>query len=577
MMRIRGLDFSSAESSDKKNTVVECDLDGRRLEVATVRRLDRPEDVKDALREPGPWAIGIDFPFGLPRPFVEAVGWGSTWQEYVHRSRLLTWERLKAEISAFRAARPTGQKHPLRHTDSRAGALSPLMTDGIPVARMFQLAAPWLMDSGCRVIPLLDGEPDRVVVEAYPKLVASRLIGKYKYKDGSDGAATREARETLLSRLRRGDVSEAYGVDVVMSRDVFAECLDDAHGDVLDSLLCAIQAAWAFGERDRGWGMPSDTDALEGSIADPAVLSGEPVPSLPRGSFNSSRTRVRPVVRQLLRRDPSGTDWLPRLLRLATRNPRYGQALADRPGEIVAGSCDPRTVRGPEGSVEDIEGCFERSLAPPEALLGWCLKNPTRLRPPDGANGKVSQAAQRLRGRLFSTDPVEQRAATDEGLALLRGGKAKASKGAWWAFEGYTSVDCCIQTDRLLLLIEGKRLESPSALVAWVTPRNQVARNLEVAEQAAKEAGCPDYAVLMVGPTGAAGPTDSELRRSWPHLEPEKKDELMAHYLGATSWQAVCGATGIDYAALPVTVDDLQQPGCAVNAASSPEDARSDH
>jgi hypothetical protein len=29
----------------------------------------------------------------------------------------------------------------------------------------------------------------------------------------------------------------------------------------------------------------------------------------------------------------------------------------------------------------------------------------------------------------------------------------------WWAFEGFTSVDCCLESESALLFIEGKRTE----------------------------------------------------------------------------------------------------------------------
>ena len=38
--------------------------------------------------------------------------------------------------------------------------------------------------------------------------------------------------------------------------------------------------------------------------------------------------------------------------------------------------------------------------------------------------------------------------------SLNRNGPEK-SAGQWWAFEGFTEVDCCLQTDKLVLLIEG--------------------------------------------------------------------------------------------------------------------------
>jgi hypothetical protein len=48
----------------------------------------------------------------------------------------------------------------------------------------------------------------------------------------------------------------------------------DPSADALDSLLCAVQASWAFGKRDDGWGVPPECDPNEGWILDPALLTG---------------------------------------------------------------------------------------------------------------------------------------------------------------------------------------------------------------------------------------------------------------------------------------------------------------
>ena len=66
-------------------------------------------------------------------------------------------------------------------------------------------------------------------------------------------------------------IREDYGfsVDVPM-------CLaDDPTGDHLDALLCCIQAAWAWTQRDRDYGAPTETDPLEGWIADPLVCENQ--------------------------------------------------------------------------------------------------------------------------------------------------------------------------------------------------------------------------------------------------------------------------------------------------------------
>jgi hypothetical protein len=37
--------------------------------------------------------------------------------------------------------------------------------------------------------------------------------------------------------------------------------------------LCAVQAAWAYREREEGYGVPQECDPNEGWIVDPALLA----------------------------------------------------------------------------------------------------------------------------------------------------------------------------------------------------------------------------------------------------------------------------------------------------------------
>jgi len=47
--------------------------------------------------------------------------------------------------------------------------------------------------------------------------------------------------------------------------------IQDGSGDRLDALLCAAQAGWAYTQRDRSFGIPKDSDPLEGWIVDPLL------------------------------------------------------------------------------------------------------------------------------------------------------------------------------------------------------------------------------------------------------------------------------------------------------------------
>ena len=43
--------------------------------------------------------------------------------------------------------------------------------------------------------------------------------------------------------------------------------IDDGRGDLLDAVLCALQAAWAWRCGDADYGLPQQLDPLEGWIA----------------------------------------------------------------------------------------------------------------------------------------------------------------------------------------------------------------------------------------------------------------------------------------------------------------------
>jgi hypothetical protein len=176
-----------------------------------------------------------------------------------------------------------------------------------------------------------------------------------------------------------------------------------------------------------------------------------------------------------------------------------------------------------------------------------------------------------MRAALCDSDSGPRREeAVRQALSELNAVGVEGAAFKWWAFEGFTSVDCCLETDRLVLFIEGKRLEPPAATVSWITPRHQIARNLEVAAQYAARSE-RDFAVLLVGPDGCSDVTAVDLKPSWPHLDERSRDELLARFLGITSWRELCRVTGLAYDELPITTEDAHP---VVTARSSVEFGR---
>jgi hypothetical protein len=74
-MRIYGIDFTSRPSCAKPITCLACTLTpGRRLVAGELITWADFDGFEAALRRPGPWVAGIDFPFGQARRFVENIG-----------------------------------------------------------------------------------------------------------------------------------------------------------------------------------------------------------------------------------------------------------------------------------------------------------------------------------------------------------------------------------------------------------------------------------------------------------------------------------------------------------------------
>lgn len=262
------------------------------------------------------------------------------------------------------------------------------------------------------------------------------------------------------------------------------------------------------------------------------------------GQYNSSITRVRPVFRQLIHRDT--TEWLNVFLGLFS-GPQAEQ-LKGETGKILPTCIQSRRFHDKAlKKTYDLENSFEARIAPTQSFLRWLIENPDQM---VWSNIKTSQQTTDARKALFAGDRKIQRIALD--LLAAKGPEKSAHK--WWAFEGFTEVDCLIETDKLLLAIEGKRTEEgPSRSISWYPQRNQVVRNLEVVQ--AKAAGKP-FGVILVDEKGDFRLSEQDVNNSLPHLSPVQRQALTHHFLGTTTWQKICEATGLDYSKLPHTIHE---------------------
>lgn len=269
-----GIDFTSAPRRKKPITVARCSLSGEELSLEEVEAFTSLEEFTGLLHRDGPWAAGMDFPFGLPREFVEAMGWPWDWSRYVALIADMTFTEFEAHVARFRESRSPGLKHPLRAADRLANSISPLMLVGVPVGRMFFRGAPLLLTAELNVVPCRPGMPDRTAFEAYPALLARRVIGKTPYKNDTPAKQTgaqREARLAVLRGLKDAALRRLYGVSVTLSKTHRESLVEDPTGDRLDALVCAIQAVWAYRRRRQGYGVPIGADPPAGWIADPEL------------------------------------------------------------------------------------------------------------------------------------------------------------------------------------------------------------------------------------------------------------------------------------------------------------------
>ena len=135
---------------------------------------------------------------------------------------------------------------------------------------MFFEGAPRLRRSGVTIPGLQDGDPERIVVEAYPGVLARTLIGKRPYKHDTKAKQTpaqHQARQDIFEALTSDALKDSHGITVKAAPGI----INDPGADHLDALLCAVQAAWAWTQRTNNYGAPHDLDQLEGWIADPSL------------------------------------------------------------------------------------------------------------------------------------------------------------------------------------------------------------------------------------------------------------------------------------------------------------------
>lgn len=288
-----GVDFSCAPSARKPIVAAW----GRRH--GAVVRLEALEPVTtlagfEALLSPTHpraaegWVGGFDFPFGLPRVFVDALRadaglpLAGTQALIQHlRERCQDRQAFQRLIDGWgqgwgMGTRPATLPH--RRCDTAMAGVSstsPLQTRYVPVGKMY-FEGLWRLTQADVQLPGLHEPPPgsnavrRLAFEAYPGLLAHEILGRQSYKTDSRDqvdAARLVQRLNLIDALEQGRTRLGLRLKLTPAqRDHLAS---DPQGDRVDAMLCLLQAGWAqlrLAEGDARAGQPQDMDPVEGWI-----------------------------------------------------------------------------------------------------------------------------------------------------------------------------------------------------------------------------------------------------------------------------------------------------------------------
>ena len=261
-----GVDFSSAPGARKPIVVARGVRAGNVLRLQGLEAIASLAGFEALLAAAGPWLGAFDFPFGLPRAFVQSQGLGASAQEVVEEVHLRCSTRMafRSLVDAWGQTQPAGQRLLHRVTDTALPGVrstSPLQTRYVPVGFMYYEGFSRLVSAGVHLPGLRPADLHRCALEGYPGLLAHELIGRRSYKNDSSSERLL-ARKDIVEALEQGRTR--LGLRLKLTPAQAGALVADASGDRLDAVLCLAQAAWASVQP--AYGQPVGVDALEGWI-----------------------------------------------------------------------------------------------------------------------------------------------------------------------------------------------------------------------------------------------------------------------------------------------------------------------
>ncbi len=237
MNRFVGCDFTSAPSSRKPLVNVWVSAADRVLRVEEICLFSSYDDWRHDLRSKPEWIGCFDFPFSLPRKFLQTVDWPTEWSSVADRIEEMTKPEFLAFVQAFATVQPYGSKEPSRQTERAVGSFSAIKLGRPSMARMAFEGISKLRSVADRVFPYW-GEGSRIAVEAYAGVVARRIVGRRSYKGASQ--AHSDTRAEILAGL-----PTLFDIELQLPEGFVETVHCDHEADQLDALIAAIQGWWA--------------------------------------------------------------------------------------------------------------------------------------------------------------------------------------------------------------------------------------------------------------------------------------------------------------------------------------------